>query len=87
MNFKDLYICLILYISFTLIIKQVECGKFVKFEFGGRENMLFLPDNAESDAPLFVIIHGCSQSPIDIAESTRMVNKTILLFLSILIIV
>lgn len=73
MKNKSLYICLVIYISFIFIFKHIECGKFEKFEYRGRQNMLFIPDVKVPGAPLIVMIHGCTQSPIDIAESTRMV--------------
>jgi len=64
-------------ILFILILSTVDCGKFVRFDFRGRENMLFIPEVKTPGAPLFVMIHGCTQSPIDFAESSRMVNLTL----------
>jgi poly(3-hydroxybutyrate) depolymerase len=46
-------------------------GAFTNFA-GTRDYKLYLPANLARDPPLFVMLHGCSQSAVDFACGTRM---------------
>lgn len=56
-----------------LLCGAAQCGKFIKFEYSGRNNMLYIPTNLTQGAPFIVMLHGCMQTALDFAEGTRMV--------------
>eukprot|EP01116_Phalansterium_solitarium_P020713 TRINITY_DN6189_c0_g1_i1.p1 TRINITY_DN6189_c0_g1~~TRINITY_DN6189_c0_g1_i1.p1 ORF type:complete len:559 (-),score=68.67 TRINITY_DN6189_c0_g1_i1:304-1917(-) len=47
-------------------------GSFITFTFSGRANKLYLPTTPQPKAPLFVMLHGCTQNPTDFSAGTQM---------------
>lgn len=58
---------------FIVLLAQGEAGKFVKFDYAGHNNMLYVPSKASKNASLIVMLHGCVQTAVDFADGTRMV--------------
>jgi len=47
-------------------------GQFITYSFGGRNNKLYIPTTPKKPAPLYVMLHGCTQNPDDFAKGTTM---------------
>jgi hypothetical protein len=44
------------------------------FVVGGRVNKLYIPENPKPHGALFVMLHGCTQDPLDFSKGTDMVR-------------
>jgi len=54
------------------LLNLVFGGTFINFSYGGRNNKLWVPGSPKNPAPLYVMLHGCTQNPDDFARGTTM---------------